>query len=140
MKNQRARAIIVKQGSLLLIKRIFQDKEYWVFPGGGVEDHENNKTALIRECKEELGVDIKIIKLFTREKSDKKETMGDMEYYYEVEITSGVLGDAYGSEHKQDNRYSGKYAVTWEKIENIKNIDLRPNAIRDKVYEEYLNK
>ena len=37
-------------------------KEYYVIPGGGVEEGESLEEALIREIKEELGIDIEIVK------------------------------------------------------------------------------
>lgn len=38
--QKRVRAIIVKNESLLTIKRVKPNETYWVFPGGGVEDRE----------------------------------------------------------------------------------------------------
>ena len=56
----RVRSVIIKDNKVLLIKRTKKDSVYWVIPGGGVEKNETNKEALMRECREELGVKIKI--------------------------------------------------------------------------------
>ena len=46
-------------------------KEYYVIPGGGVEEGESLEEALIREIKEELGIDIEIVK-YLREVEEEK--------------------------------------------------------------------
>lgn len=140
MKRERVRAIIIKQGSILLIKRVFPDRTYWVFPGGGVEEGETVTEALERECLEELGITIKVQELFTKEVSKKKETVGEMEYFYTTDIAGGILGNAFGPEYKQDPHYSGKYELVWEDGNKIKNIDLRPNEVRNRVYTYFFSK
>lgn len=140
MKKERVRAIIIKQGSILLIKRVFNDRTYWVFPGGGVEAGETVIEALKRECLEELGITAEVEELFTKEISGKAETEGEMEYFYTANITGGVLGNAFGPEHKQDPHYKGKYELVWEEGDQIKNIDLRPNEVRDKVFTHFFSK
>lgn len=53
-----AHAIIVNtEGKVLLLKRTYGDFG-WSLPGGGVERGETIHQALIRECQEELGVDV----------------------------------------------------------------------------------
>jgi 8-oxo-dGTP pyrophosphatase MutT (NUDIX family) len=139
MSNKRSRAIIINQNSILLIKRVFEDRVYWVFPGGGVEEGESIEQALERECMEELGIHILIGNLFTEEISRKQETIGDVEYFYFTEITGGVIGDGHGPEHRTPQPHKGKYEIVWEDISKINNIDLRPPVVRDKLF-EYLNK
>jgi len=136
MKKERVRAIIIKEGKILLIKRTFDDKTYWVFTGGGVEDGEDAISGLKRECLEELGVEVEVKDLFTKEESGKEETKGQIEYFYEAKIVGGNLGEASGPEYQEDSNYKGKYEIVWEDLENIKEIDLRPNSIRDKIYHE----
>lgn len=56
-----ARAVVFdnnNQIGLLYVKK----KNYYKLPGGGVETGEDAEAALRRECKEELGVEIRIIK------------------------------------------------------------------------------
>jgi len=56
-------AIIQFKGKVLLIQRTDSKiKESWWFPGGRVEQNEKITSALVREVKEEVGLDIEIIK------------------------------------------------------------------------------
>ncbi|MEO4054677.1 NUDIX hydrolase [Solibacillus sp. CAU 1738] len=51
-----------EQGEILLVKTIHGG---WVFPGGQVEIGENLIEALVREVKEESGIDIEVIHLLS---------------------------------------------------------------------------
>jgi 8-oxo-dGTP diphosphatase len=49
---------------LLLTKEILESgREFWIFPGGGVNFGETLEEAIKREIKEELGMEIKVEKL-----------------------------------------------------------------------------
>ena len=81
---QRAVGVIVKNDKVLLMRRIKDGQEYYVFPGGGVKKGESTETAIIREIKEELSLDAKIDKLlFEIENQDRQE------YYYLIKEFSG---------------------------------------------------
>jgi 8-oxo-dGTP diphosphatase len=58
-------AAIIKNGDkLLLTKEIIESgREFWIFPGGGVNFGESLEEAIKREIKEELGMEIKVEKL-----------------------------------------------------------------------------
>ena len=60
---QRAVGVIIKENKILLMRRMKNGQEYYVFPGGGVKEGESTETAIIREIKEELSLDAKIDKL-----------------------------------------------------------------------------
>ena len=61
-------ALIKKENKFLIAKRTTGDKEVlgrWEFPGGKVEEGEDEKHAIEREIKEEFDLDIKAIKFIT---------------------------------------------------------------------------
>jgi len=73
-------AIIRKNNNVLIAQRkkdSFLEPNKWEFPGGKIKDDERNEDCLIREIKEELGIQIRIESLFlttrhTYEKEGKK--------------------------------------------------------------------
>lgn len=82
-----SRAIIFKDNKVVLIYRKRDNQEYYVFPGGKVEDDETNEECVIRECKEELGIDIKPIKYIYEVKG-----LDFIQHFFLCEWISGVLG------------------------------------------------
>ncbi len=65
MKTKSAHTILTdNNGSILLTQR--NDVPIWVIPGGTVEDEESPTNCVIREIKEELGVDINNPKLIAK--------------------------------------------------------------------------
>lgn len=56
--NVRSGIIIIKDNKILLHKN--DNKENYVLPGGGVHFLESSEEAIIREIKEETGLDIKV--------------------------------------------------------------------------------
>ena len=137
MKN-RVRAIIIQESKVLLIKRVKPEMVYWVIPGGGTQENETMETALQRECLEELGLKIKVGELVFEMNSEKEETIGQREFFYLCTIIGGVLGSGSGPEYKQDTNYVGQYVIEWIDIKNLPSCDLKPEEIKNFIYEKYL--
>lgn len=60
------KGIVIYEGKTLILKRVRPSSDglgYWELPGGGLEYGEDPHQALVRELKEETGLDIEIIKL-----------------------------------------------------------------------------
>lgn len=56
-------AIIIKDNKIFITQRGYGDqKDKWEFPGGKIEKGETPEDCIIREIKEELDADIRIIK------------------------------------------------------------------------------
>lgn len=134
--TERARAIIKKDNEILLIHRIKKGREYWVFPGGGIEESDkNNEAALTRECKEELGVDVLVGDLFTTS------SLGDvgkeqLEHFYYCEITGGKLGTGTGPEFQEGTNYEGMYSLEWVSLSNFSSKNIQPENVKKKLQKE----
>ena len=85
MQRIRAVGIIIKDNQILLIHRFKDGKEYYTFPGGGVEDSEQVEEAVIREIKKETTLEIKITKLLYSHVYDNDTA----QYFYLCEYVSG---------------------------------------------------
>ena len=55
-KRPSARAIIIKDNKIAMVYS--KKYNYYKFPGGGIKSNEANEDALIREVKEEIGLEV----------------------------------------------------------------------------------
>lgn len=105
-------------------------QEYYTFPGGGLEEGETLEEGVIREIKEEFGINVKVIKKLYEMKSEK---FNQKEYFYLCKYVDGKFGTGNGPEFNNDPKYidSGKYLPEIIKKEDIKDILLLPSEIKD---------
>lgn len=130
MTQARASAIIVnEEHQILLIRRIKLGSEYYVLPGGGIEDYENPKTAAVREVKEETSLNILINNepIIYQDSSD-----GRTHYIFKVRSYSGKL--ELGGTESQRNNPDNKYDLEWVNFEKINLIKMYPEQIINMVY------
>lgn len=138
----RVRAVIIEKNSLLLIHRLKNNQEYWVFPGGGVEQGEDFKTALLREVLEELGVEVIVIKQFANSSLNIEGQEEQQEIFYLCSIVGGNLGTGTGPEYQQGTSYKGTYELQWIPLDEVSNYKIVPESIKTKLIEdgfEYVN-
>lgn len=104
--RQRASAVIIKDNRILLMHRIKPGEDYYVFPGGGVEDGESIEQAAIREVREELSLDASGAKeLFTVILEHQ------IDHYCVITEWSGEV--ALGSDELRKNSPENRYEPTW---------------------------
>lgn len=121
----RVAAIIIKDSKILLLRRLKDGLEYFVFPGGGVEDDESLEEAAKREIKEELGIDIVLDRL-----AFQLNNRGDKESYFLVKEFSGIPEWIEKEKFTENNQY---YPV-WLDLKNAVNLEnLFPEEARDKL-------
>jgi len=137
---ERVRAVIIASDKILLIHRVIGDDSYWVIPGGKVEQGESHEYAVKRECLEELGVEVRVNKLFLRRIADKAEIKGQPEFFYLCNIVGGVVGVGQGPEFQSETQYKGEHIVGWVDLKKLPSINLKPQEVRDKIIQEYLPK
>lgn len=75
------------KNEILLIKQRKKNKDYWLLPGGGVEFGESATTALERELKEELNLDVNSSEfLLINESIDPKGGRHLIQLVFKVEV------------------------------------------------------
>ena len=105
-------------------------QNYYTFPGGGLEEGETLEEGTIREIKEEFGINVKIIRKLYEMNSEK---FDQKEYFFLCEYIDGEFGTGTGPEFSNDPKYkdSGKYIPEIVKREEVKNLLLLPQKIKD---------
>lgn len=113
-------------------------QNYYTFPGGGLEEGETLEEGTIREIKEEFGINVKIIRKLYEMNSEK---FDQKEYFFLCEYIDGEFGTGTGPEFSNDPKYkdSGKYIPEIVKREEVKNLLLLPQEIKDNFVKDIEN-
>ena len=141
MERTRVAGIIFIDGKIALMHRKDVLKrpempEYYTVPGGGLEEGETEEEGVIREIKEEFGINVKVIKKLYEMEMQK---FNQREVYFLCEYKSGEFGTGKGPEFSGDPKYidSGKYIPELIKKEDIEKINLVPPEIKEKIIKSF---
>ena len=129
----RASAIILKGDKILLMHRIIHEKDYYILPGGGIEDQESPEQAVIREVKEETNFDTtKVKRLFTFQDHNNNRYHN----VFKILQYKGImqLGGPESKKHCQENQF----LLEWHNLDSLDKINLCPQDL-NKLLEQYLN-
>jgi 8-oxo-dGTP diphosphatase len=127
-----AKAIIIKDGKLLCTKNVSQFNEvYYLLPGGGQEAGETLVETLIRECREEVGLEIcapelRYVRDYIGRNHEFKQILGDVhqiEYMFRCEVKSAAI-DANG---KSPDYY--QVGIEWVELSKLSNVRLYPRIL-----------
>ena len=130
MKNIRASAVVIHNNKVLLIHRIKNGEEYYVFPGGAVENNETIEETVLRELKEETSIKASIDKLIYTWKSDKSD---HKQYYYLCKYISGEpeIGKDSMEAMRMEKRMNDFYEPVWIQINNLNGLEVYPKELMD---------
>ena len=109
--------------------------DYFVFPGGGLEDGEILEEGVKREILEEFGIEVEVKeKLYFRQIREELD-----EYLFLCKYVSGNLGTGTGPEFSGDPKYAdrGLYIPTIVPKEEVKNIRLLPEEFKEKLIKDF---
>ena len=114
----RAGIVLLQDNKIALIERHRAGLDYFVFPGGGVDEGESPEHAAIREAMEELGIEVairqKVVEIQLGPKS--------RQVYFLVEQVGGEFGTGVGEEYTDSDPNSpeeGIYIPVWMPIEEL---------------------
>ena len=132
----RVGVIIVKNGKILLIHRLKDGRDFWVVPGGSVEEGESLEEAGRREIKEETSLDVEIgEKLWEYENDYYGDGVRKEHYFLASKVSDEELvftGNELTWAPKQD-----KYQPEWVVLDKIKDINLVPEEVKGRIIEKF---
>lgn len=140
----RASGICIRDNTILLIHRINlelekEKQEYYVIPGGGVEEGETVEGAVVREMKEETSLDVTVGELFY-ELEDYDGQGAFLKYYaYMCESPHGEV-KLEGSSVEEVEMKGGLqfFDPVWVPFSEIKNIVLYPKQVQEELLRRYV--
>ena len=114
----RAGIVLIQNNKVALIERHRAGLDYFVFPGGGVDEGESPEQAAVREALEELGIEVIIKQKVAEIQLGQK----SRQIYFLAEQTGGEFGTGAGEEYTNSNPDSpeeGIYIPVWIPIEEL---------------------
>jgi 8-oxo-dGTP pyrophosphatase MutT (NUDIX family) len=126
--NHRARIVLIENNALLLMHRLKSGREFYSFPGGGIEEGETPENAAVRETKEETGLTVTVIK-----KLWEIESVGRREYFFLVKKTGGII--MLGGPEKERQSENNVYALEWIPLEKLGSLTVFPEETKQKITE-----
>ena len=130
-KRVSSRAIIIEDNKLLTMfrRKVKKDgsvKEYYVIPGGGLEENETLEENVIRELKEEFNVDIEIVKFLSTE--EYEDTIAN---YFLCKIVNGT--PKLGGEELERMTSENYYEIRYIDLKDVDNYDINAKDIIKKI-------
>lgn len=128
-----AKAIIIKEDKILLIKNLDDNGYFYLLPGGEQEKFETMKETAIRECREEISAEIEVGDIrFIREYIGKNHEFYDADFeLHQIEY----IFICYLKENSKvkngsipDNRQVG---IEWIKLNKLKEYRIYPGILKE---------
>lgn len=137
----RVGAIIYNKDMTKIFMQRQSNHDFYMFPGGRLEIGEDTKTAILRELDEELGIkeDVYlkyICENFIQFPHGKYHEIG---FYFIVKIDEEKYQYFLDREYdSKDENHDGKSKFKWISINELDNVSIMPNNMKEKVLNQNL--
>lgn len=133
VSSRKRACVLIKEGeTILLMRRVKNGAEYFVLPGGSVEEGEDIVTAAKREAKEETGLNVVIDKELWKihHEADNRD-----HYYFLVTEYSGTI--KLGGPEIDRVSETNQYFLEWHDLHDLQALTFFPKEIKRKVLENF---
>lgn len=120
--------------------KIFMQKQekhdFYMFPGGRLEVHEDIETAIKRELEEELAMKEEVTLKYLAESFIQfpNKRYHELGYYFVLAIDEKKYGYELEKQyHSLDEENDGKSLFEWIDLDQIQSINIMPNFMKDKI-------
>lgn len=124
------RAVIADEGRIAAIERVRDGERYFTLPGGGVESRESVEEAVVRETREEVGLDVDVAGKLAVVVYRRGEAVS-LQTYLSCRPTGGTFGAGDGDEYTEERRLlRGTYRPVWLDVAALP-AQLKPRWLAD---------
>ena len=131
MKRISARAIIIEGDKIGLMYRRKSNHSFYCLPGGKQEENESLEDTVVREIKEEFGIDIVVIKKVYEFISESAH-----QHFFLCRWVDGIFGTGQGEEFTVPSD-KGYYEPRLVNIEHLKELHILPKKIARQLRKDY---
>mgnify|MGYP002866055312 CR=1 FL=1 len=134
--NIGVRAIILDNHRVLMVKHLEGDKEFYVFPGGGLENNESIAEAAKREVSKETQINVKGKKIIYF-----REFVGESKYGAEFYVLCEALDHTdikLGVDPEKSDNEKVLIAVEWVNIDKLSEITWYPEELKQRFKSDVL--
>ncbi len=141
MKLRKAAGAFIKtrEGKFIIIKKIGRKSDFWDLPKGGIEKKETAEETVVREMKEELGIDVTDVKDIFQEYTYEmpEEYIDEIGFTHQnVKIFSAVFNGSEKDIKIDKNELSGFKIVDENEYTNLLAYDIVKNHFRKFIEKE----
>ena len=130
MMHDRAAVIIIDKDKILLLHRIKKGKEYYVIPGGTIEEGEKPEETAVREIKEETNLNVKLGDVFCR----VNDFMHNGTYFLAKKFSGELM---FGGPELQVMNNDNQYHLEWVHKKDLQKLLLYPEEVKKKIIEYF---
>ena len=125
------KAVIVRNGEILLTRNSDGRRTFYLLPGGGQEPGETMEQALLRECREEIGSDVNVGEmLWVREFFGSRYEWAVFHGLHQVEFMFACELDAGADPHVGTVGDAWQTGVEWMPVDKLKETAFYPETLK----------
>ena len=122
---ERTAAIIYDKSMTKILIFTYMNKDYWLLPGGRVDQMEDSLSAIKREIKEKLNIELNFKLIAVSENIVNKINTQSINFYYKAVLNSEI------NEEYITPIENKKQIYKWIKINELDNYNLKPIKIKE---------
>ena len=139
-ESESVRGIVIHDGKLLLLKRVKQGQEYYVLPGGHLDEGESTRDAVTREILEETSVQSEVQRLLYKAMVPARNSVKSkkiLQSYYLCKYKDGEPAPTDAPEYTDQRvEINGTYEPMFIDIAELETLAIKPAVVKKQLLKD----